>query len=30
MGKTSSDLLVQNMAAVDKFVEDTSKWAKNE
>lgn len=30
MGKTSSNLLVENMAAVDKFVEETNKATKNE
>ena len=30
MGKTSQALLVQSMAAVDKFVEDTNKSVKNE
>jgi hypothetical protein len=30
MGKTSQEQLVAHMAAVDKFVEDTNKSAKNE
>ena len=30
MGKTSQEQLVAQMAAVDKFVEDTNKSAKNE
>jgi hypothetical protein len=30
MGKTSSEQLVLQMQAVDKFVEDTNKTGKNE